>query len=191
MAPKRKLLNYIHLRPQTKNEHGRSMIEMLGILAVIGVLSVGALDGYSQAMTNYKANKAINEIHQIILNTKEFYSNQKDYSGLNNTIAKNAGIISDDASNAFGYSIVMSAHGNDTSLFVIDYYIPNTNACKKLLLAKWNTLGNELEYITTWNGSSGSTFYADGTGTYPLPVKIEDANTACTDDVTLIAFRIY
>ncbi len=29
---------------------GRSMLEMLGVLAVIGVLSVGALSGYSKAI---------------------------------------------------------------------------------------------------------------------------------------------
>ena len=29
---------------------GRSMVEMLGILAIIGVLSVGAIAGYSKAM---------------------------------------------------------------------------------------------------------------------------------------------
>ena len=29
---------------------GRSMVEMLGVLAIIGVLSVGAIAGYSKAM---------------------------------------------------------------------------------------------------------------------------------------------
>ena len=32
---------------------GRSMIEMLGVLAIIGVLSVGGIAGYSKAMLNY------------------------------------------------------------------------------------------------------------------------------------------
>ena len=31
-------------------ESGRSMVEMLGVLAIIGVLSVGAIAGYSKAM---------------------------------------------------------------------------------------------------------------------------------------------
>lgn len=31
-------------------EKGRSMIEMLGVLAIIGVLSVGGIAGYSKAM---------------------------------------------------------------------------------------------------------------------------------------------
>lgn len=38
---------------------GRSMIEMLGVLAIIGVLSVGGIAGYSKAMEKWKINKAI------------------------------------------------------------------------------------------------------------------------------------
>ena len=33
------------------NSFGRSMIEMLGVLAIIGVLSVGGIAGYSKAMS--------------------------------------------------------------------------------------------------------------------------------------------
>ena len=39
------------------NPLGRSMIEMLGVLAIIGVLSVGGIAGYSKAMEKYKLNK--------------------------------------------------------------------------------------------------------------------------------------
>ena len=31
-------------------QSGRSMVEMLGVLAIIGVLSVGAIAGYSKAI---------------------------------------------------------------------------------------------------------------------------------------------
>ena len=41
------------------NSFGRSMIEMLGVLAIIGVLSVGGIAGYSKAMEQFKVNKAI------------------------------------------------------------------------------------------------------------------------------------
>ena len=43
------------------NSYGRSMIEMLGVLAIIGVLSVGGIAGYSKAMEQFKVNKAIDE----------------------------------------------------------------------------------------------------------------------------------
>lgn len=50
-----------HSLPQGARENGRSMIEMLGVLAIIGVLSVGGIAGYSKAMEKFKVNKIINE----------------------------------------------------------------------------------------------------------------------------------
>ena len=45
---------------------GRSMVEMLGVLAIIGVLSVGAIAGYSKAMMKYKLNKQAEQISSIL-----------------------------------------------------------------------------------------------------------------------------
>ena len=36
-----------------KNESGRSMVEMLGVLAIVGVLSVGGVYGYGVAMKKH------------------------------------------------------------------------------------------------------------------------------------------
>ncbi len=40
-----------------KTESGRSMVEMLGVLAIIGVLSVGGIAGYSLSMRRHRANQ--------------------------------------------------------------------------------------------------------------------------------------
>lgn len=48
------------------NQQGRSMVEMLGVLAIIGVLSVGAIAGYSKAMMKYKLNKQAEQITTLI-----------------------------------------------------------------------------------------------------------------------------
>ena len=47
-------------------ENGRSMVEMLGVLAIIGVLSVGAISGYSKAMMKYKLNKQTEQVSTIL-----------------------------------------------------------------------------------------------------------------------------
>ena len=49
-------------------ELGRSMVEMLGVLAIIGVLSVGGIAGYSKAMMKYKLNKHAQSFN-MLLNT--------------------------------------------------------------------------------------------------------------------------
>ena len=40
-------------------QKGRSMVEMLGVLAIIGVLSVGGIAGYTVAMNRYRANQIL------------------------------------------------------------------------------------------------------------------------------------
>jgi type II secretory pathway pseudopilin PulG len=47
-------------------ELGRSMVEMLGVLAIIGVLSVGAIAGYQKAMNKYRINKFLNDSDFLI-----------------------------------------------------------------------------------------------------------------------------
>ena len=47
-------------------QSGRSMVEMLGVLAIIGVLSIGAIAGYSKAMFKYKLNKQTTQIGYIL-----------------------------------------------------------------------------------------------------------------------------
>ncbi len=67
---------------EIKNETGRSMIEMLGVLAIIGVLSVGGIAGYSKAMMKYRINKTIEQITLIVGNIQAFWGPQKNYDGV-------------------------------------------------------------------------------------------------------------
>ena len=61
-------------------EKGRSMVEMLGVLAIIGVLSVGAMTGYSKAMFKYKLNKQTEQINQILMALVEYKSTFSDFA---------------------------------------------------------------------------------------------------------------
>ena len=58
------------------NETGRSMVEMLGVLAIVGVLSAGALKGYSSAMFKYKMNQTIDITTRMFQRIEEL--SQKD-----------------------------------------------------------------------------------------------------------------
>ena len=59
---------------------GKSMIEMLGVLAIIAVLTVGGIAGYSKAMKKYQANKVVGEIIQVLVKWKELSENNKLYN---------------------------------------------------------------------------------------------------------------
>ena len=50
-----------------KSQSGRSMVEMLGVLAIIGVLSVGGIAGYSLSMRRHRANQIVDLISKYAL----------------------------------------------------------------------------------------------------------------------------
>ena len=50
-----------------KLESGRSMVEMLGVLAIIGVLSVGGIAGYSLSMRRHRANGVVDLVSKYSL----------------------------------------------------------------------------------------------------------------------------
>ena len=48
-----------------RKQTGRSMIEMLGVLAIIGVLSIGGLLGYRRAVNNHQANTILDDANRL------------------------------------------------------------------------------------------------------------------------------
>ncbi|MCP4395318.1 MAG: hypothetical protein GY804_13775 [Alphaproteobacteria bacterium] len=190
MAIKRKRSDQLHYCSQSDNEHGRSMIEMLGVLAIVGVLSAGALAGYSQAMTNYKVNQAIDEIKTIIMKTKETYADKSNYVGLGNSIASAAGILPADFKNTLGNDVRIFDYTAPYAGMV--YFVKNKQICQKILLAGLELeMGNNLLLLTTYDGSSTKGSFRWGPGMYQFPVTIQDVQAACelTDEAIGIYFK--
>ena len=62
---------------QYTNEYGRSMVEILGVLAVIGVLSIGGIQGYKYAMDKHRANDVVNEVNMRATDIWHLYQDGK------------------------------------------------------------------------------------------------------------------
>ena len=63
-----------HAELVSASQTGRSMVEMLGVLAIIGVLSVGGIAGYTMAMNKYKANEVTNAAAQLAILAEAKYA---------------------------------------------------------------------------------------------------------------------
>ena len=143
------------------NEQGRSMIEMLGVLAIVGVLSVGGIAGYSKAMAKFKTNKVIDQINTISTNVRTLYSSQRNYGGLNNGTAIRMALIPSEmyaasnksasgadvkVTNAFGGNLyihsVNQGTGTDNAYVIAVDALPKP-ACVSIA-------------TTDWGGDSGS-----------------------------------
>ncbi len=94
------------------------MVEMLGVLAIIGVLSVGGIAGYSKAMNKYKINKTTDQISMLVANIRTMFATQGDYTGLNNGTAVKYGVVPNDMYNAASVkSTTMSSNFSITNAF--------------------------------------------------------------------------
>ena len=61
-------------------QSGRSMIEMLGVLAIIGILSLGSIAAYSAAMFKYQLNQHLESFSLLLNNAIALLPNlQRDY----------------------------------------------------------------------------------------------------------------
>ena len=78
-----------------KSEYGRSLIEMLGVLAIGGVMTVAAYGTYNMLRTNQLRNFAVSEMEQIARNTKILLENRGNYSGISVDYLIKAGAITE------------------------------------------------------------------------------------------------
>lgn len=74
-------------------QQGRSMIEMLGVLAIVGVLSVGGIAGYSKAMEKAKNNMLISQVSELTMNIRSLYTSQHSFKGLSNETLIKTGFV--------------------------------------------------------------------------------------------------
>ena len=115
------------------DESGRSMVEMLGVLAIMGVLVIGGIAGYRYAMDKYNANEIINEVKKRVLvasqqriqnqeiDLKEFYPNDMADMILNR------------------YEVVESnSYNNDAGFFSLTVFDLPEKACNAILRMDWS-----------------------------------------------------
>lgn len=136
------------------NESGRSMIEMLGVLAIIGVLSVGGIAGYSKAMNKFKTNKIADNVSMLVANIKTLYAQQNSYSDLTNGTAVSMGVVPDELGTAYNgntatltnafngrvwINVANSTEANDNKAFVIEFDGLSREACITLSTNDWGS----------------------------------------------------
>ncbi len=147
-------------------QSGRSMIEMLGVLAIIGVLSVGGIAGYSKAMMKYRINKTIDFITYTSQSIRTFFASQRGYKVLNwcyegeykaCTLIKKAKLVPDEVwltSAEDGKEYVYDAFGNNVHIqsytnvatenqgkgFIISFNGMTLEACIELASMDWSSV---------------------------------------------------
>ena len=190
------------------NQIGRSMIEMLGVLAIIGVLSVGGIAGYSKAMEMWKENRSIQQYSMLLYGMMEHiddikklptYQSYVDIANSLNLIPnswKNTSvptIMTDDMDNW------VQLRGGEQHFDFEVYFARNSNYSKvksKLQFCRrlWNNIAipltEHIKYVYVWrNGAQEQNTYWYGSkycdiGLYCLSgITLSDINKQCNSCV--------
>ncbi|MBS4772892.1 MAG: hypothetical protein KHX55_01290 [Proteobacteria bacterium] len=165
-------------RLSNSEQSGRSMVEMLGVLAIIGVLSVGGISGYSKAMAKFKLTKAQDQLTMLLMNIRTAYATSPSYAGLNaaNAVAYNLApsdmIAGSTLHNAFGGAVTIATsalNGVADVGFSIKFDGLGKETCASLASTDW--------------GSDGLVSIALTTGSYTvdqLPISLPAAFSGCS-----------
>lgn len=137
-----------------KNQSGRSMVEMLGVLAIIGVLSVGGIAGYSLAMQKYRTSQGIEDVQLLMTNVRTLFAAQDNYADLTNDLLANAGILtSKDQKSSFGTNLTITAGAagqvgtggtaylKDETFTITVVDVPAAS-CVPIATSNWGTVGS-------------------------------------------------
>ena len=170
------------------NQFGRSMIEMLGVLSIIGVLSVGGFGMVKKMQNSYDTNKIMEEISSFVrkarIVTREY---ETTTDGLNKYLydgkAYPDGVEYDaTAKNFSGTSgVVYSfAQGADSKiLFTLTISSLPEEVCMQVATADW---GN--------SASSGFKGIKISTTTSVTPLSLGEAADVCSDGASVeLSFR--
>ncbi len=193
------------------NENGRSMVEMLGVLAIIGVLSAGGLAGYSKAMFKHKLNSTMDQITMLVTNIRTMWGSQANYADLTEGRVIQLGIVpavmgdtSTKLVNPFKGGVTIAkatVKGSiDGSGFTLTYAGLPSEACIALSTADFGSgagsgfIGVEVgttKTATTIGGegsaiAGGSSKYGEGQA-----LQMTDAITACQGTNKSITWYFY
>ena len=182
---------------QLSEQKGRSMVEMLGVLAIVGVLSIGGISGYSKAMAKYKINKTVDQVSMLITSIRTAFGNQNSYYGLTTEKAINYDLVGNDLTlgststltNAYSGSVTIAAKTSTGAAcsttycpaFSVTYTNLDRQACAVIASSDWGgSAASGLYSITinssthTWNGTANT---GDG-----LPIGYDKAMSECSGD---------
>ena len=126
-----------------KNQSGRTMLEMLGVLGIMGIITYGAISSINYGMVSYKVNQLYIDISDIINGIQDMYLTvfgRKSFTPLNcnttlsgvskdcETLIKN-GILSKNIR-----ELIINVENNELS---VTLKTPNQELCNRLQQMDW------------------------------------------------------
>lgn len=169
-------------------ELGRSMIEILAVLAIVGVLSIAGIVGYTKAMAKYKIDATLDQVTMLIANIRATFGHQSSYEKLSNETAIKYKLVENDLShgatsgstltNTYNKPVILlpATRNVANDSFTVEYQGLPASACSIIAIANWGgSAASGLHSIKvqetefTWTGEN------------KFPITLVEAEAACND----------
>lgn len=125
------------------------MIEMLGVLAIMGVITVGAIGMISTAMRTQKRSAVNDDVIQIVTGVRQLLGEFDDYSHINN--ATIFGAIGMNAKNPYGGTYELNVAPANSRQFIVSINGLSESDCKYFVTKAWSdSIGYQMS-----NGADG------------------------------------
>ena len=131
------------------HESGRSMIEMLGVLAIMGVITVAAVQMIGAAMRSQKRTTVQDEVAQIVTGVRQLLGEYDDFSGIDNGTTFAAIGVSN--KNPYNGRYELAANPADKRQFIVSITGLNSSDCEYFRAKAWS---DSVIYRTS-NGKQG------------------------------------
>lgn len=105
-----------------KQESGRSLVEVMGVLAITAIMSASAIGLYSMIRKNQTRQIAATQLQQIAKNTKLLLEMRGDYTGVSVDYLIDAGALKNSSAPIGGdnWSVVATTDGTAFSINLVD-----------------------------------------------------------------------
>ncbi|MDR2685205.1 MAG: hypothetical protein LBB23_00330 [Rickettsiales bacterium] len=134
-----------------KSESGRSMIEMLGVLAIMAIITAAAVTMWPRLMNQTSRMKVQDDVYTISLDVRKLMSGYEDLSNLDGNMVFKA--IGMSQNNPYGGKYEIAVDSANARQFVVSITGLPTKDCEYFRLAAWR---DSVDYTKSNGKQSGA-----------------------------------
>lgn len=138
-------------------ESGRSMIEMLGVLLIMGIITVGAIGMISTAMRTQKLTTVNDQVVQMVTMVRTIHGEYDDFSSMNGTTI--FGAIGMSNQNPYGGTYELAVDPSNPRQFIVGINGLGKSECESLLAKAWS---DSVGYQMSGGKQGGATGMCNG-----------------------------
>lgn len=166
------------VKKQTKkHESGRSMIEMVGVLAVMGLITAGAFVLITSAMSSQRISRVDDDVSAIVQGVRLLYNPSDNFAGVGGTDGKGA-----DTLKVLGYKDTKNPYGGSYEVNSADVAVTYDTTTGAVTNSGTATTSSAAKFSVTITGVGKSVCASLKARNWPGGGVVNQTNTVCSND---------